>query len=468
MYRFLLMNLVLFAAAPLGWSQDVSDGPWKYVLRKPGPRWVQADFNDERWREGFGGFGERSTPGSRVGTEWTTPDIWLRRTVELKKVPAKPALLLHHDENLQVFINGTEVVSLTGYITEYKVVPLDQKAAATLKEGSNLLAVHCHQTGGGQFVDVHIIDADHVPQLPEPPRPEHPFKTELMTQWGEKVTPENAWREYPRPALMRDQWTNLNGLWDYAVTDIAVTETPAQWDGDILVPFCLESKLSGVQKLLHPDQALWYHRELDLQPVSGQQTWLNFEAVDYECSVWLNGQQVGGHVGGNVPFSVDLSKAAKPGKNTLIVRVTDATGGTQLRGKQRTDPNGIWYTRVSGIWQTVWLEQRSVRHIDDLKISTDIGKSSITVKAILNGDAAEGEALQVTVRDGSRVVATAKGSADGVSVTVPSAKLWSPDNPFLYDLDVALLNAGGAVVDSVKSYAGLREVGKVRDADGHL
>ena len=280
-------------------AEPISDGPWRYVLRKPADGWESPEFDASTWREGNGGFGTVGTPGARVGTAWTTPNVWLRRTLELKSVPAKPALLVHQDEDAEVFLNGTKVAEFKGYVTDYKVVPLEPEGREALRAGKNLLAVHCRQTGGGQFIDVHVVDGDDVPKLPAPKRPTIPFKTDLITEWGAKVTAENAWQEYPRPQLARKDWRNLNGHWDYAVTPLEA-ERPEQWAGKILVPFCLESKLSGVGRLLDPQEALWYHRTFEAKPSRGRRTLLNFEAVDYRCRVWVNDEEVGQHVGGQV------------------------------------------------------------------------------------------------------------------------------------------------------------------------
>ncbi len=289
-------------------------------------------------------------------------------------------------------------------------------------------------------------------------------KTALLTRWGAAVTADNAWTEYPRPQMQRDAWQNLNGHWDYAITPLDQKTAPAEWAGKILVPFALESKLSGVQRLLQPNEALWYRRTLELAPESGKRALLNFEAVDNRCEAWLNGTLVGSHHGGNNPFTIDITSAAKAGQNELVVRVQDETEGYQLRGKQVLKPEGIWYTRVSGIWQTVWLEQVSESYIEDLHLNTDAANGTITVAA----DAASaGQTLRVTAKDGETEVGTAQGPVSGLTVTIPGAKLWTPDAPHLYTLNIELLDAEGKVLDRVSSYAGIRSVGKVRDKDGH-
>ncbi|MFZ5830163.1 MAG: sugar-binding domain-containing protein, partial [Planctomycetota bacterium] len=249
--------------------------------------------------------------------------------------------------------------------------------------------------------------------------------SELITPWGEEVTPENAWTEYPRPQMARDRWQNLNGEWDYAITSVQDRKTPQQWDGKILVPFCLESKLGGVQRLLDASESLWYRRAFEATKKADERTLLNFEAVDYRCEVFVNGQSVGTHQGGNTPFTFDITDAIRDGRNELVVRIEDETEGWQLRGKQVLEARGIWYTRVSGIWQTVWFEQVAPRHVEDLKITTDAAAGTITVwPTIAGGDGSD--VVRVIVRDGDQVVAERKGSMRSFTLEVPGAKLWSP------------------------------------------
>ncbi len=295
----------------------------------------------------------------------------------------------------------------------------------------------------------------------------YPYKTALSTRWGRDVAPDNAWYEYPRPQLVRENWQNLNGLWEYAITSVAEKNTPEQWDGHILVPFALESRLSGVQRLLQPAEALWYRRTIELASTAGRRTLLNFEAVDYRCDVWVNDMHVCSHQGGNTPFAVDVARAVQRGANEIVVRVEDETDAWQLRGKQVLEPQGIWYTRVSGIWQTVWLEQVAETYIEDLDITTNAANGLIRVAAKVNGP--EGAPrLRVIVLDKEERVLSAEGSATGLSIYLEDPKLWTPETPHLYTLDVHLLNGAGNTLDRAVSYAGIRTVGKTRDADGHL
>ena len=359
-YQFCRAALLAAAVALIAEVRaEFADPAWRYTTKEPAADWQTIGFDDSSWKTGFGGFGDPSTRGSRVSTAWYTPAIWMRRTITLESVPAEPALLIHHDEDAEVFINGVKAASFTGFITEFRVHTLDAAAKKLLKAGENQVAVHCRQTGGGQSIDVHVVDANAVPKLPAPKRPDRPFESDLITAWGAQVTPENAWREYPRPQLVRDAWTNLNGSWAFAITPILNAEAPRAWDGEILVPFAVESKLSRVQRLLHHDQALWYTRELEAQAITGHRTVLHFEACDYKTTCWVKGIEVGQHTGGNLPFSFDITEALADGEadgpTTLLVRVEDATGDYQLRGKQNVRPHGISGGRgvsfcVPGVW----------------------------------------------------------------------------------------------------------------------
>ncbi len=460
--RFIVTVTILASTCSTGMSQELVDA-WRFTQKQPAGDWQKVDFDESKWRNGDGGFGTRQTPGARVNTVWQTNNIWLRKTFVLDTIPKNPALLIHHDEDAQVFVNGTQIASLPGFSNDYKVVPIEPAKRSTFIVGKNVIAVHCQQSTGGQFIDAHVVDADNVPKLPAAKRITKPFSSELITTWGADVTAENAWTEYPRPLLQREQWQNLNGNWDYAVAPDSQSEAPKEWAGKILVPFCLESKLGGVGRLLDESESLWYRRTFTAKKASGERQFLNFEAVDYLCEVFVNGVSVGHHQGGNVPFSIEVTDAIKNGENELVVRVEDDTERFQLRGKQTLDARGIWYTQVSGIWQTVWLETVSSSYIKDVKITSDFDAGTITVRAIVDGDGKS----RVVVRDGNKVVS--EGSGDGAIVLkIAEPKYWSPESPYLYDLELTLRSSDGAVVDRAKSYAAIRSVGKVKDNDGNL
>ena len=264
----------------------------------------------------------------------------------------------------------------------------------------------------------------------------------LTTTWGEKVTPANAWREYPRPQFVRERWENLNGLWDYAIT-AKTAPAPAKFDGQILVPFAVESSLSGVGKSLSPEQRLWERRRFQTPAAwKGERVLLHFGAVDYECSVWINGGLVGSHSGGFDPFTFDITAFLKDGANELLVGVTDPSDtGEQPRGKQVLKPQGIWYTSVSGIWQTVWMEPVTAQlHLAELRLTPDVDAGGLRVAALTNEATADDTyAVRVTASGaGSTVTATMRVNREGF-LPIANARLWSPDDPFLYDLKAELV-----------------------------
>jgi len=305
-----------------------------------------------------------------------------------------------------------------------------------------------------------------------------PAKGPLMTRWAKDVSPKTVHPEYPRPQMVRHQWQNLNGLWDYAITAKDAPQ-PTAWHGQILVPFPIESALSGVMKPLTDKQRLCYRRTFRV-PGSwkGQRVLLHFGAVDWEATVWVNGKQLGTHRGGYDAFSFDVTDALKPsGDQELVVAVWDPTDrGPQARGKQVLKPGGIWYTASSGIWQTVWLEPVPASHIRDLRITPDVDQSAVTVQAqaLSTGGSTE---LRVEILDRGRVIQQASVKttpattshpaqvAPQLTLRVPEPKLWAPDFPHLYELRISLLE-DGKKVDEVESYFGLRKIAVAKDDKG--
>ena len=286
-----------------------------------------------------------------------------------------------------------------------------------------------------------------------------PAGNNIMTTWGENIDPADVWREYPRPIMQRSEWQNLNGLWDYAIVGADASD-PIGYQGEILVPFCAESALSGVGKEVGSDNALWYRRTFTV-PKSwrDRNIMLNFGAVDWQADVWVNGAKVGSHTGGYTPFSLDITPALNAkGDNELVVRVWDPTDlGPQPRGKQVAKPELIWYTPVTGIWQTVWIEPVAKTHISNLKILPDIDRNTLSVD-VQSSASEKGYMAEVTVKDGGKTIATGKAlSGEPVVITMPDdVKLWSPESPHLYDLEVRL-TAGGKTFDNVDSYAAMRK-----------
>jgi len=285
----------------------------------------------------------------------------------------------------------------------------------------------------------------------------------IQSRWAKDVSPDNALKEYPRPQMVRGNWTNLNGLWDYTITAKNAAK-PSTYEGQILVPYPLESALSGVKKELKPNQNLWYKRTfIKPETKSGDKIKLNFGAVDYEATVFINGQQVGKHEGGYTEFVLDITPAIKAGENEMVVKVFDPTGeGVGPHGKQVLNPANIYYTPTSGIWQTVWMEVVPVASISSLYMTPDIDKGLLNIAA--NG--AAGYTVEVSALADGKVISTVKG-ATGANLQLPvkNAKLWSPANPYLYDLTIKL-KKGNTIIDEVKSYFGMRKTSVAKDSKG--
>ncbi|MHC4248249.1 MAG: glycoside hydrolase family 2 protein, partial [Planctomycetota bacterium] len=301
-----------------------------------------------------------------------------------------------------------------------------------------------------------------------PCRKEFTFRKQsiLTTRWGEQVTPENVHPEYPRPQMVRERWRNLNGLWDYAIRPMAEADAPDAFDGKILVPFPIEAGLSGIMVTLGYTNVIWYRRTFEVPREWGRdRVLLNFEAVDWRSTVWVNGKQVGTHEGGYDPFSFDITDALKrAGAQELVVRVFDPTrSGTQPFGKQvmRNWAKKIHslFTCSSGIWYTVWLEPVSRNHIKSLVMVPDIDRGALDVTAKCSSDRGT---VELVAKDGDKIVAGGRGRpGEKITLSIKKPRLWSPITPFLYDLEATLTDGGS--VDRVDSYFGMRKIslGKV-------
>ena len=295
-----------------------------------------------------------------------------------------------------------------------------------------------------------------------------PIEGRLLTRFARDVSPVAPRPEYPRPQLVRNDWLNLNGLWQYAVLQKDAPSPGSSFDGTILVPFPIESALSGVGKSVGPDQRLWYHRRFRVPPTwKGKRVWLRFDAVDWDCTVTINGREVGRHTGGYDPFGFDITDAlTRQADQEIVVSVWDPSdAGPQPRGKQVLKPRSIWYTPTTGMWQTVWIEPLPAVAIERLKIIPDVDKATVSVTAVTTGPA-DGLRLRASLAEEKLPVAFAEGAATGsVTISVPKPRLWSPKQPFLYTLTVTL-SKGNRPVDEVTSYVGLRKISVGRTADG--
>ena len=294
-----------------------------------------------------------------------------------------------------------------------------------------------------------------------------PAGDKIKSSWAEKIDVNNVLAEYPRPLMERADWINLNGLWDFSILKAGIAE-PTRFDGQILVPYPVESSLSGVMKPVGEENEIWYKRSFEVPGKwKGQHVLLHFGAVDWKAEVWVNDIKIGSHTGGYTPFSFDITPFLNKGASQkLVVKVWDGTdNGFQPRGKQVNKPNGIWYTPVSGIWQTVWMEPVAVKRIENIQSVSDIDKGQLKVKVQTNASVFS-DVVEVKIFDGTKEIASAKASStEKLEISIPQAKLWSPETPFLYTMKVNL-SSNGVVVDQVNSYFAMRKISTKRDQNG--
>ncbi len=296
-----------------------------------------------------------------------------------------------------------------------------------------------------------------------------PADAPLMTRWAKDVSPTNAHLEYPRPQMVRKDWLNLNGLWDYAIKPEKKKSPPEEYDGNILVPFPVESALSGVGKRVDKENRLWYKRSFAVPAAwKDKRVLLNFGAVNWEATVWVNNKLAGTHRGGYDPFTIDITELlADSEQQTIMLSVWNPSSqGNQARGKQQRKPGGINYTPSTGIWQTAWLEPVDIMHIKSIKIVPDIDKAQVLVTAECT-DVETGYTIEVTAKKPGSLFGKmkAKGGPDEkITIAIGKPKLWSPDSPFLYDLKVVFKNRQGKVVDQIDSYFGMRKVSLGKDS----
>jgi hypothetical protein len=293
-----------------------------------------------------------------------------------------------------------------------------------------------------------------------------PVKTPLSTRWAQAVTPREVLPEYPRPTMTRPEWLNLNGLWDYAIQPLD-DPPPSRFAGEILVPFPVESSLSGVMQAIDENQTLWCRRAFEIPPRwAGRRVRLHFGAADWKATVWVNGRLCGTHRGGYDAFEFDITPALRPdGKQELLVGIWDPTDWDQPRGKQSRKPEGIFYTPSSGLWQTVWLEPVPAPGIESLRLVPDLDHQQALVTVNLAGRA---RGLRVEARCYSNGVAVAHAQGlpgNELALSLPNPRPWSPEDPFLYDLKF-VLKSNATTLDAVDSYLGLRKIAIQTGPDG--
>lgn len=280
----------------------------------------------------------------------------------------------------------------------------------------------------------------------------------MMTRWGRAIDPEHVLDEYPRPEMVRESYLNLNGMWDYAITESEAF--PQKYDGKILVPFSPEAPLSGVNRILQPGEYLHYEKQFTLCKENHVRYLLHFGAVDQICKVYVNGENAGEHTGGYLAFSLDITRLLRDGKNLIRVTVQDFSDTSfHAKGKQSLQRGGMWYTPQSGIWQSVWMEKVPVCHIRTLKITPDFDRKMVAVKVLLN--TGEKLPLHLTVRyHGQTLLSTQAVTGSSFRIGPLPLHPWTPETPDLYDLAVQ------AGEDEVTSYFAMRKISVEKDENG--
>lgn len=440
-------------------TADVEPTTWKYVTEAPDSlTWAIPSFDDSAWSEGKGGFGKTRTTHP-INTQWTTNDIWLRKTISLAGFTRNDLKTLSmkvvRDGVCQIYFNGVLAASLekNGIKTE-SVGFYPEALDAISLDGETTIAVHCYRVNSLKYFDAALtcqsfgLTGKIKWQMKEGP---------MKSVFADDVDINNVWGEYPRPQMARTEWQSLNGIWDFQPLFADRDGKPEEaYSMEILVPFPVESALSGIMKSY---DRFAYRRFFTVpEKWEGKNLILHFEAIDHECEVFVNGSSVGTHQGGYDPFSFDVTKyLTAEGEQELVVKVYDPTDlGGQPRGKQTLSPGGIMYTSTSGIWQSVWMEPVEDIYIEKYTVVPNIDEGTVAVNVTVEGDS-EAEVL-LSVKDGDAVVSTATTvQGKETTVAVPDAKLWSTDSPFLYDLDITVV-CDGDTLDSVKGYFGMRKI----------
>lgn len=440
-------------------SADKKPAVWKYSTTAPDSlTWMTPAFDDTSWSEGEAGFGKtRAT--NVINTKWETNDLWLRKKISFKGMDKSDIASLKfkvvRDGTCEIYFNGQLAASLTknGLKTEEVKIPAEILEKIDT-ESETTIAIHCFRSNNLRYFDASLTGKSYSKMLDTKWEMK---KGRMMSKFAKDIDVNNVWGEYPRPQMERDQWQNLNGIWQFQPLFTDIDGLPSDsYYMKILVPFPVESAISGI---MGNYSRFAYKRTFTIpENWAGKNLLIHFEAVDFECEVFVNGESVGTHKGGYDPFSFDVTDKLKAGgEQELVVKVYDPTDlGGQPRGKQTLSPGGIMYTCASGIWQSVWMEPVEKVHIDKYTVLPNVDNSTLTVKVTTTGST-EAKALVTVIDNGNRLSTTEATIGTNTKISIPDAKLWSPDSPFLYDLDITLVN-GADTLDRVKGYFGMRKV----------
>ena len=296
-----------------------------------------------------------------------------------------------------------------------------------------------------------------------------PAGNKIKTKWGINLNPDKVWQEYPRPQLQRKDWLNLNGFWYYSITDIN-SPKPEVFDKKILVPFCLESSLSGVMKNINEKQIIWYSKEFEVpEKWKDKNIIIHFNAVDWKCELYINKTIIGSHSGGYSEFKFDITKYLKEDKNEIILKVWDPSDlGYQPVGKQSSNPNSIWYTSISGIWQTVWLEPVNEYYIKKLEFDNNYDNKEVKINCLLNNN--EKFPVEISLLYKENVILNLKSTSNTFNTfKIPEESFhpWSPDEPNIYRIKILLYNKEEKIIDYIESYTTIRKVEQKKDEKGY-
>lgn len=454
LYKYVPCSHITFISAA-----DANPAVWKYTTTAPDSlTWMTPTFDDTTWSEGKAGFG-KSRATNVINTQWETNDLWLRKKLNFKGMSKNDleemTFKVVRDGTCEIYLDGKLVAALTknGLKTEVVEIPADIISAIDTDKETTI-AVHCYRTNSLRYFDASLIGKSYTTILDT----EWKMKEgRMMSKFAKDVDVNNVWGEYPRPQMERKEWQNLNGIWQFQPLFADIEGLPiGNYYMKILVPFPVESAISGI---MNNYSRFAYKRTFTVpENWAGKNLIIHFEAVDFECEVFVNGESVGTHKGGYDPFSFDVTdKLKSEGEQELVVKVYDPTDlGGQPRGKQTLSPGGIMYTCASGIWQSVWMEPVEKTHIDKYTVLPDVDKSTLTVKVTTTGSS-EAKALITVLDNGNKLSTTEATIGTNTTISIPDAKLWSPDSPFLYDLDITLVN-GSDTLDQVKGYFGMRKV----------